>query len=158
MPRYDLEELCSDIAGILQSQLNAKLAAIDSDKNDGISLAQLSSDAYFFQELNNNTINYDPFLLYGVEAIQTVSQEGAAGQEATISVIVVLSDPGSDSDVPKRMFRYSRALKEIFEENYSLFRISVKLKIQNLMPVQFNLLNSSKIYRAVGINLIASFC
>jgi hypothetical protein len=155
MTKYDLEDLCADIATVLQTNLNSKLSEIDSEKNDGIVLKQVTGDAYFFQELNNKVANFDPFVLYGVESVQTLSQEGAAAQVATISVVIVVSDPGLDPELPKRMIRYARALHEIFEENYSLLRLSSKLIIQNLMPVSFNLLNSSQSYRAAGVNLIA---
>jgi hypothetical protein len=153
---YDVEVFLSNIETILKNNLNSKLASIDTEKNDGITLKTLVSDAYFFQELNSKVANYNPFLLYGVEDLGTKAVEGFSVQEVTVSIVIVVTDDGEDQNIAKRMLRYSRALQEVFEENFCLVENSVKLIIQNLMPVEFNMLNSSDSYRAVGINLIAS--
>jgi hypothetical protein len=154
--KYDVEVFLSDIETTLKNNLNTKLGEIDTEQADGITLKTLVSDAYFFQELNSKVANYNPFCLYGVEDLGAASIEGYSAREVTVSVVIVVTDDGEDRNYAKRMFRYSRALQEIFEENFCLTENAVKLTIQNLMPVEFNMLNSSDSYRAVGINLKAS--
>jgi hypothetical protein len=153
--KYDVEVFLSDIETLLKANLNTKLGSIDTEKNDGITLKTIVSDAYFFQELNSKVANYNPFILYGVEGLGTKALEGFAVQEVTVSIVIVVSDDGDDLNIAKRMLRYSRAIQEVFEENFCLTENAVKLVIQNLMPVEFNMLNSSESYRAVGVNLIA---
>jgi hypothetical protein len=158
MAKYDLERLLADIEALMVANLNTKLAAINTEKNDAITLKEVSSDAYFFQGMNSKQANYNPFVIYSIEDIQSSAMEGLTIQSAVIQIALVLEDKGEDTgpNVMKRMLRYQRALEEIFEENFQLIENGVKLKVQSLMPGLFALEDSSEFYRVVGINLSAS--
>ena len=51
------------------------------------------------------------------------------------------------------MFRYLRALKEIFEENWQIDNSSPKIVINRSTVVPFESLDSSAIYKAAGIEI-----
>lgn len=154
MKVYDIESFCSDIKTILTTYLNSKLTSIDSEKNDGITLKPVASDAYFFQELNEATVNYDPYILYSVENIESEALGPVTSLRPTVHIILVLADQGSElAGIGTRMLRYQRALKEIFESHWTENQNGVKIKVQSLVPVQFSLMNSANSYRAIGIAL-----
>ena len=154
--KYDLESLFGDIESLLNTNLNAKITAINAEKSDAVVLKSVGAAAYFLQEINGKQINFNPFILYGLEASTSQSVHGHSVEEVIISVIIVLSDQGEDIAISNRMLRYRRCLKEVFEDNFQLISNSNMIKIQSLVPVSFQGLNSSESYRAVGVNIKTS--
>ncbi len=155
MAKYDLERLYFDIQTLLANNLNTKLTAINTEKSDTITLKSVDSNAYFLQQLNGKQINYNPFILYGEEKIDSQPLKGASIEQVVVSVILVIEDEGEDTGnmMPQRMLRYRRALKEVFQDNFQLIENAAILKIQSLGAVAFEGLNSEASYRAIGVNL-----
>ena len=153
--RTDIETIASDIETVLKTYLNTRLASINAEKNDGLECLDVADAAYFFQDLNDDLTNYDPFILYGVNAIVPQSDYGRCSQDITYSVTVILADNAQDG-LSKIMLRYGRALKEIFEENWYLVNNGIKLKVNSLTPVDLEGLNTSTRYKAIGITLEAN--
>lgn len=151
MTRYDIESLCDDIKTVLTTYLNTKLAAIDAEKNDDIDLATVNSLAYVFQSMNGVTINYNPFIFYGVQEIDGEGGYSYTPSRVDVSVILVLEDQAEDIDIGKRMLRYGRALKEVFEEHFNETAHGVKLSVQSQVPIEISLMNSSNPHRAIGV-------
>ncbi len=152
---YDIENLLVDIKAFLVANLNTKLTAIDSDKADSITLAQVDSSAYFFQNLSKAAVaNYNPFVLYGIDEIPKQLGIGPATiKEYTLFVIVVLTDSGNDPDSLKRLLRYQRALTELFEESWNRVGGSVRFKVSGLVPIPLSLLDDNRISNVIGVNL-----
>lgn len=155
MARYDIETFCSDLDTFLKANLNAKLLQLDSEKNDGITLLPVGASSYFFQTLNDTVTNYNPFIYYGVDQVQTEGIGPATRRAYSIDIVLCFTDSGGDAPgvVAKRLFRYSRALEEIFLENWRSIGSAPKIKLQSLAPVSFKFLNSSDEYRAIGVTL-----
>jgi hypothetical protein len=154
--KYDIESLLFDIESVLSSKLNAKLSQISADKSDGITLRPVDNRAYFLQELNSRSANFNPFILYGVTSIESRPHLAGSAAILTVSVTLVLADHGNDTSIVKRMLRYSRALKETIQENFLLQKNSVNMEVHSLIPVEFQKLNSSENYRAVGIDIVVT--
>jgi hypothetical protein len=153
MGKYDLESLFADIDACLKANLTTKLAAIDTEKGDGIVLKTVNSSAYFAQTLNMGIGAYDPYLVYGVIDQAPDGIGPATADRITMQVVLVIADPGQDPDILKRVLRYQRALRELFEQNWEKMRKGVKLRIEPTLPVQLTELDSSKEFRAVGVQL-----
>lgn len=153
--KYDIEKLLTDIQALYAANLNTKIAAINSEKSDSITLATVSSSAYF-TDLMAAQINYDPFILYSVENVASKPQYGMSIEDVTVSVVLVFEDTGQDTSIYNRMLRYGRALKEVIEDNFTLAENAVKLEVQSLLPVYFKAVDSQEFYRAVGVNITAS--
>lgn len=152
--KYDIESLLVDILGFMKAGLNTRIAAIETEKNDDIVMKPVGEDSYFLQTLNNEVVNTDPFIFYGVDVIDTDSNGPGVLQDITIGVILVLEDTGEDAFVQNRMLRYLRALTEIFQENWDKTNNKVKLKTKAYPPTQFKEeVNSSNPARAVLISL-----
>ena len=152
---YDLDNLMSDVKTIMTSNLNTKISAINSEKADSITLASLDANAFFLQDLDHTTMNYDPFILYAVEGIEADGFGPSTVVTYSISIALILANQNT-TDIASRMFRYQRALKEIFEENFMIKSNANLLSIDLMTPIPLESLNQSFEYRAIGIQLNTS--
>jgi len=150
--KYDVEKFCADLKTVLAANMNAKLLQIDAEKADAITLKPVDANAYFFQELNGNTANYDPYVLYSIEDMGSTGLGPVTVERPVVHFVVVLADTGQDATgIAARMLRYQRALKEIFEEHWAENGNGIKLEISSMVPVQFSLMNSANPFRAIGV-------
>mgnify|MGYP003661754413 FL=1 len=69
---YDLESLMSDVETIMTTNLNTKIGDINTEKADSITLLTIDSAAYFMQDLDHESLNFNPFVFYSVEDIDRV--------------------------------------------------------------------------------------
>ncbi len=152
MARFDFEDILESVKQIIVNNFNTKLTALTTDKGDGIVLPPVNANAYFLQSLDESIANFDPFITYGLEDIESVSLGPKTSEKFFISVVIVLSDRGR-TDINKIMFRYSRALKEIFEENWQINDYGSKINVTRSTVVPFEALDSSASYKAVGIEI-----
>lgn len=153
---YDLENLMSDVKAIMTTHLNNKINDLNSEKSDSVTLLTVDSDAYFLQELDSTTINYNPFVFYSCEEIEGSGFGPNTPQEFLINCVLVLADQSAYSDIPTRMFRYLRAFKEIFEENFSIKSNSNFISINQITPIPLTDLNQNQEFRATGIQIRTS--
>jgi hypothetical protein len=150
--KYDLERMLADIELQVKARLNTKLTSITTEKGDSISLAPVLDAAYFCQSLDTRVANYDPFIFYGVEDVNSVGIGPATAKDWSIWVLVCYADKGNDDKLTQRMFRYLRAMEEIFEDEWHI-RGQVNSKIQSIPPTNFVGINSGEKYRATGVML-----
>jgi hypothetical protein len=151
--KVDIEVVLKNLKDTLVDNLNTKLAEIDAEKNDGITLKQIQSGAYILQSLDEFPVNFDPALYYGVESVATSSEYGASAKNLRLEVTVILADP-QDGSVYSRLFRYQRALEEIFTSNYPrLKKMYDKVKVTGLEPIAFRVQNQTTEFKAIGIIL-----
>lgn len=153
---YDLESLLTDLEALFKANLNNKIASIDNEKPNSLGLKPVVDEAYFLQTLNERAVNVDPFILYGVEDIQSTGLGPATQSSFQISVVLALADHGEEMNTTYRMFRYQRAIREVLEENWNESTNGVKLTVTSLVPVQLSLFNSDDNYRAIGVLITAS--
>ena len=151
----DIETVCNEVKSVIQSNIVAKLAEITTDKGDSLTLDAIDTDAYFFQTLNQKTVNYNPFVYYGVAAIDGDSQGGQTVTALDIFILVCISDEFQDLLIANKLFRYQRAIKEIFEETFDLPESGVRVRVQNQVPVDIRLSDSAEIHRVIGVTLRA---
>lgn len=151
--KYDVESFLDDVEGFLKTYLNAQITLLNSEKGADPVLLPIADEAYFLQTLNDRVANYNPFLFYGIDQVQSEGIGPATRKQYLVNVIIVMSDMGEDLLIAKRLLRYSRVLEDLFENKFAQMGNSVKLKVQSLVPVSFKLVNSSDDYRAVGVTL-----
>jgi len=152
MARHDFETLLDEFQSMISSNLNTKITSIVSDKGDSITPPALDSNAYFLQTLDEAVANFDPFLVYGIEDIQIISDGPLTHEKIFISAVIVLTDNGR-SNMNRIMFRYSRALKEVVEENWQIDNTSSKISVNRSTVVPFESMDSSATYKAIGIEV-----
>lgn len=108
----DKETLVLKFVAFLKANLNAKIAEISAKKNDGVTLDELSGDAYFYQELPAAFPNRIPFALISVDSETTSSVAGRAAYKVTVAAELLISDKlSTDSEkFFKVCSRYESAL------------------------------------------------
>lgn len=152
MSIYDVEMFLDDVAQHMKDKLPAKLESISNEKADGLVLDPIVDEAIFLQTMDSEIANYDPFIVYGIDDVNLVSVGPVSSKEYRISILVVKSDNGLDTNITKRMLRYLRALEEIFQESFADIGNTVKLKL-NSYPIEFRRLNETNQYRVTGVSL-----
>jgi hypothetical protein len=156
MARYDIENLIDDLKTVLQSNLPAKITALNLEKGGTMQLETPDSAAYILQSMDAAHAAYDPFIAIGV--LDLPPQEGYAGktcQVAEVGVLAVVADEGNDLEIWRRLFRYQRAIREVMEENFGFNPGQFQLKIQNQVPVALQLINDSWSHKAIGVTVTA---
>lgn len=151
--KYDMESLLDDVKAAMVSHFNTVVGEINTEKNDTIVLDTLNADAYILQSMNGKLANWNPLCLYGVENIESSSRGPLHSSKFTLSVMIIAIDTGEDIECGKRMFRYSRALEEVFRRGWNGGQGGVKLEVKSLVPIPFTDLNTSERYRVVGVAL-----
>lgn len=157
MGKNDIEKVEQVILGIVQSKLAAKVAEINADKNDAIVLTNIDSSKYFnnFYEEEETS---DLFIFYGIEQVETQSIGVDSAETWTIFYIVYIGDSNNKkANVRPKVFRYTRALKEIINENSNLIaRHCSKGEISNLTPENVEDINNDTPFYRGGIEFTIS--
>lgn len=155
MAKYDLENLLADCLGVVTSNLNTKLAAITSEKGDGLALETLDPAQIFFQDLNkSDAAASNLFLFYGIEDPQADGIGPATALRNELFFILVLKDTGETTVFMKRLLRYMRAMQEIFQDNYDKIPRVGKIAVSSLSPVSFTIEGGGS-FKAVGVKIRA---
>lgn len=156
MAKYDVEKLLGDLLSIAKAKLNAKLAAIDAEKADGVTMREIDDDAYFFQDLHKEyAAMKDAFCVYMLDGMEADGIGPHTIEKPDIYFVIAVRDT-MEHIVPQtqdiRLLRYQRAMKEIFEEGFSINRGGCKLLISGLSPTRFSL-NDAHVFSAVGVRI-----
>lgn len=157
--KFDVESLLEMVKDIMVGgdALNVKLDAITAEKTDAVLdpvLAPIGADAYFEQTWDDNILNKSPAIFYGIEDVQ--SDDGGAGVVAkTYKVFCeVVMVKGITGDDARRIFRYSRALEELFAENFKPAVAAGTFKVEQVRPVSVKMeLDSSEEIKIGGVLL-----
>lgn len=150
--KFDVETLIEGIVDHLKAKLSAKLAEIDTEKNDGIILTPVPADAYTTFGLPDSILNFEPFIMVTEDALPPESIGSDTAQKYEVFVSVVTRDTGNDPNVGKRLRRYTRAIVEIFEEAHLKFGYTTSLEVQGLTPRTYKLRNGRN-YHFAGVTL-----
>lgn len=156
MARYDLESLLNDLKAVAVANLNAKLSAISSEKNDDIALLPVPNEAYFFQVLDKKKAGHFPaFIFYGASD-PTVQAIGAGtAEDYEVFFIAVLRETAEGEAFSTRLLRYSRALKEIFETAFTQNKIRTRISVSSITPTNFAIQDQPGSFRGVGVKVRA---
>jgi hypothetical protein len=154
----DAEDLLDAVKAVMTNGLNAKILAIETAKiaeGKGLTPTLAAVDAtngYFAQSWSQKILNINPAIFYGVEGVTAQDGGGAVLKTYKIAVYIVLVDDGNTNDVSNRIFRYSRALEELFT-NYD-FDGCGKIKVDGILPVSIPAdLNTSDEMKLGGVLL-----
>lgn len=161
MTRYDAESLLKDVKAILVNNLNTKVAAIEAEKiavgcgASGITAID-TAKGYFEQTWSDKILNINPAIFYGIEDIAAEGMGPWTSETIQIFVEVILVDSGIDplQLARNKILRYSRAIKEVFQENYDRLPMGNQIKIKTLRPIAFKLdLNTSEEIKVGGVSI-----
>ena len=140
--KFDAEVLLDSILDIMTTGLNTKIAAVEAEKTamgKSIGLAAVDSNAYYRQTWNDKILQYTPAIFYGIENTAATAVAGVTATQYFLFVEVIISDSGNDDQVVNRILRYTRALQELFEEQFGKVAEAGRIKIETVRPVSFKL-------------------
>lgn len=155
MAQYDIESVLGDIKTFLLANLNTQISALNTEKNDGITLKTVNSGAYHLQFLEDRVDLADPTLLYG-ESDEPIVNSIGPGTAITyfVGVWLVLADSGADPTIVTRLFRYRRALKDVFKAYWDAFAKEHKMKITMSSPTPaFKDMETGYSGRLIGVKI-----
>jgi hypothetical protein len=155
MAKVDAELFLSRIEALLKADLNSKIEAITTEKGDSLELQPIQSEAFFFQTLGERAVNYNPFVLYAIVDGQDEGMGPMTRENWVAEVVILVVDGGQDGAIGKRILRYRRALKEVFQDNWDKIGFGLKLRVKSLSPVSLQLANSDETYKMVGVQIEA---
>lgn len=153
MGRYDIESVLVDVKAFLLANLNTQISAINTEKNDSATLKTVDSTSYHLQFLEDRVDLSDPMLLYGEYDEPVVNGLGpTAAITYRVGIWLVLEDSGIDPYIVTKLFRYRRALIDVFQANWASFAKEHKMKIAASSPTPpFKDQESGYMGRSVGV-------
>jgi len=149
--KYDIEIAEADLLALVKVQLPAKLTEITAEKADSITLA-VPADAEYFNGTDDSVDNRALSVYYGLIDDTPNSIGSATAEEGRFMFLFYLNELNQKQGViRKKLFRYIRALKEIFEENFDYFPYLSTFKIVTIAPQSWRENETSPAYKVGGI-------
>lgn len=135
MARADIETFRDYFLGLIQANLAAKLAEINAEKADGITLTDFIA-AQYTSDMNEKVMNYSEFVFYGFPEILTIpNPRGGFALDITMSFEVVFCAPDGGTVAENKILRYTRAMAEIVTESLRGNCIASDVTVEILAPV-----------------------
>ena len=154
---FDIECLLKTIKNTMAANLNNEILLIDTEKGDYI-LDAIPDEAWYFQQLGEEIFSYPVFVVWGTYGNPDLSDStyGNSIKKIEIYFEVVLIDDGSENseNIHYKLLRYTRALEQSINKNFSKAVSGLKFKIKDLTPTQFDVNN--KMLRSAGITVEAA--
>jgi len=163
-PKYDLEMFTIDLRDAFRNNLNAKITEVNAEKNtdtpesaDDFTINTIRTTDWYMNQVPQ-VWNSNQFIVYGIMDLKVDQpQETTFQLRPTFFIEVVIPDRGEvllESAIYK-LFRYTRCLWEVSNENYDKFRHYGKIKVDSLPPAMIEV--DGKRLRTAGIAVTASW-
>jgi len=156
--KCDVEVLENQLLALVKAKLPAKLAEITTEKADSITL-EVPTDAQYFNTTDDevNVSNQPLLVRYGLEDQSPNSISSATAEDNVYIFLIYLNDLNKKAGVlRKKLFRYIRAFKEIFEENFDAFPHVSKMIIKTIAPQMWMENETSPVYKVGGVYIETS--
>lgn len=148
--KNDIEQVEQVILGIVQSKLAAKVTEINTDKGDSL-LTDIAVENYF-SDFYDEELTASKFIFFGIEQPEAQSIGSDSAETWTIFYKVFIQQENNLSTIRSSVLRYTRALKEIINENSRLIaRHCSKGEISNLTPENVEDINNNTPFKMGGI-------
>lgn len=159
--KYDLEDLLDSVETLLKANLNTKITAVEAQKiangkGLGGGLPTVDDSAYYRQSWNEKILNDPVAIYYGVAGISPTDGGSDMAEVVKIFIEVVVVDSGQDNDTHKKIFRYSRALKEVAKEKFGNLGLASQVRIEQIVPFSFTDVGTSEELKVGGIQITTS--
>lgn len=156
---FDIEDLLSGIEDALKRELNAQIQAVEAEKaaqGKAIGLPVVDPRAYFEQTWSNEIMNRAPAIFFGLADTLPDGAGPATAQVVRIFVEMVTIDSGQDVYGLKRVHRYTRAIRQVIENNYDRFSQAGRIKVKTVEPASFKVSEDASNNIRVGGVLISA--
>ena len=151
---YDVESFIDDAIAVIKSNIASEIAAINSEKNDALTLLVPVNEAWFFQNTNDDYFNFEPFVLYALEsvAIETSFDENNI-KKIRLTIEIGFSDSGMNpNDSVRKLLRYTRALEQAFTKNYRKIDSASNVSLESLSPMGVDAMGKTIYVAGIAVN------
>lgn len=164
MPRnYDVEDLVQDIETLLKASLVTKITALEAAQVaaglpaawESPAVPAIDADAYFQFGWTNESLNKAVGVGIFIAEQSSVGEGPFTKQVYVVDVGVYVSGTNNDPLADRKLLRYSKALKELFETSWGQINSAVtREKLETIGPIEFRLnVNSSDDCKIAGVTL-----
>jgi len=157
---YDIEVFRNSIIQLIQTELNIKITEINAEKNDDFNITDILPQNYY-NDITDQVLNVSPFIYYGFVSLDS-STTGTKTQTTITMFISVVFDNSNTyyandygtygSGTETKVLRYTRALKEVIQDNYKKFAWASPLSVTEFTPQDFEL-NKGSDFKVGGIHV-----
>jgi len=154
--KFDIETLEADLLALVKLKLPAKIAEITAEKADSIAL-DVPGNSQYFNSTDDEVDNRKLSVQYGIIENDPASISSNTAENGSYIFLVYLSEINNKPGIlRKKLFRYIRALKEVFEENFDRFPCASNMKITTIAPQSWRENEMSPVYKVGGIYIKTS--
>lgn len=156
--KYDVEKLEDDLLALVKDNLPAKIAEINTDKADSITLAT-PTEAQYFNTTDDqvDVSNQKLTVLYGLTGGSPISISSSTAEDNQYIFLIYLNNLNLAAGVVRRsLLRYARAFKEVFEENFDRLSFVSNMNIVTIAPQLWAENENSPAYKVAGVYIETS--
>jgi hypothetical protein len=157
---YDIEVFRNSVIKLIQNELNIEITKINLEKDDDFSILDIAPENYY-NDISDQVLNVSPFIYYGFVSLDS-STTGTKTQTTITMFISVVFDNSNTyyandygtygSETETKVLRYTRALKEVIQNNYKKFAWASPLSVTEFTPQDFEL-NKGSDFKVGGIHV-----
>lgn len=152
MAQFDIESFRDHFLSLLQDNMVAKVAEINTEKGD--SLLSAPANTSYINSFNDTVINLNEFVYYKIKSIETVdSHAGGISRRITMMFVFFLSSPDDWGIAESKILRYTRACEEIISSNARKESRISDLEINVFEPDMVSFSENSPWMQAGGIQV-----
>lgn len=155
--RLGAEDVLDAINDMLESQLNTYIVEQNTERADSITLVQIPSGGFFFQELPPD-LNINPWVLTAIGTPIEVKARGPAIAK-TFTVSVYLGTSGAINnkmeDIQRMFMRYTDAICRCVTKNFSIlsgFSLTEITQVPQAAEIETQ---SGEVIRVAGVQMTA---
>jgi hypothetical protein len=142
------------VINAVKGGLNTAITAINSEKNDGLTLDPVNARAYFYSHFGNDMPNDIPCVIFDIQTEMGQTTGGTSSERFSIMVQLVVSDKlmASNENTFKVLARYRRAVKDVIAPVFANYH---GLSIVSLPHARFDV--GSLVFHTVGVGVEFEF-
>ena len=148
MAQFDEEYWANIISGYYVSDLNTCITAINTDKNDGLSMLAVANDAFLYG-LQHSVPCFNPFVVFTSEVLEGGDDLSVVNARLNVSLVHSIQTM-TGPDAFKLMYRYKKALRDVILGRYNSLT-GIRYTIMNNQLVEFQ--TETGIMQSVSIGI-----
>ena len=151
--KFDVESFYNLMVKTLKDNIDTKIDEINAEKADSITLQKPRDPQDYYANFNNQMLAQTFFIYYTMISAKPLENVGGHGSvEVVMHIYAAFVDVDGDNALQKGM-RYTRALSEIFKENYDLSPHISDIEVFEHLPQSAQFEKRSKWYKIGGIEI-----
>lgn len=147
-----METFVDDIIALLQANLPTKITDINTEKGN-FPIVNIEN-ANYYDNIGHQVLNINQFIYYTIVDIVTNTNGHQTSLEVTLAVSVVFDNTNGDGTIQK-VLRYSRALREVLQDNFKDSSSTSRFRITEFVPIDIQL-NEGSDFKMGGIHVTST--